>query len=181
MADYITRADLLNSAGPINEQASTVRKAEVRSPAGATFLSHSSKDSELLPGVIRLLERHGAVVYVDKKDDKLPPYTNRETAVGLRERIKQSKKFVLLTTKNSKDSRWVPWELGLSDGYKSSSNVAILPSVDRSTETAWTETEYLGVYNRIVYGKLQGHSGQVYMVLDQELNEATELSTWLKQ
>ena len=28
-----------------------------------TFLSHSSKDAEYLPGIIRLLENHGASVY----------------------------------------------------------------------------------------------------------------------
>lgn len=181
MVDYITRGDLLRNVGTVTEQASVVRKAEAQSSSGATFLSHSSKDSDLLPGVIALLERHGAVVYVDKKDESLPPYTNRETAIKLRERIKISRKFILLTTKNSKDSRWVPWELGLSDGFKSSQNVAILPSVDKATETSWTNTEYLGIYNRIVYGNLQGHSGTVFMVWDQDRNEATELSAWLKR
>ncbi|MCZ8158319.1 MAG: toll/interleukin-1 receptor domain-containing protein [Rhizobiaceae bacterium] len=181
MVEYLTRADLLANIGTISEQASVVRKAEAQSPLGATFLSHSSKDIDLLPGVIRILERHGAVVYVDKKDENLPPYTSRETAIGLRDRIKKSKKFVLLTTKNSKDSRWVPWELGLADGYKTPENAAILPSLDSATDKAWTEREYLGVYNRIVYGSLQGQSGPVYMVWNQDRNEATELSAWLRQ
>lgn len=179
MVEYITRAALTTTTSSLSEQASTVRKAESRSPSGSTFLSHSSKDSNLLPGTIALLERHGAVVYVDKKDDSLPPYTNRQTAVHLRERVKQSKKFVLLTTKNSKDSRWVPWELGLADGYKTPHNVAILPGVENATETAWTSAEYLGVYNRIVFGKLAGRSREVFMVWNQEENSATELSEWL--
>ncbi|KFA99502.1 hypothetical protein, partial [Vibrio sp. ER1A] len=33
-----------------------------------TFLSHSSKDAEYLPGVIKLLENHGASVYCDLAD-----------------------------------------------------------------------------------------------------------------
>jgi len=113
MVEYITRDEIRGNAGPLTEQASIVRKAEARSPTGSSFLSHSTKDADLLPGVIAILERHGAAVYVDKKDESLPPTTSRETASILKNRIKQCRKFILLTTKNSKDSRWMPWELGL--------------------------------------------------------------------
>jgi hypothetical protein len=180
MVDYITTASLRSRAGPINEQASVVRKAEQRSPTGSTFLSHSTKDADLLPAVILLLERHGARVYVDKKDETLPPYTSRKTAQVLRERIQQSRKFILFTTKNSKGSRWVPWELGIADGYRRPSNVAILPGVDTAAETAWTEQEYLGVYDRIVHGTIEGRAEPCYMVLNQEKNTATELGSWLR-
>jgi hypothetical protein len=181
MVDYVTRADLSSAAGTLNEQASTIQKAERRSVEGSTFLSHSTKDVDLLPGVIKLLERHGATVYIDKKDEKLPPYTNRETAIALRNNVKKMKKFVLFTTLKSKDSRWIPWELGLADGHRDPSNIAILPGVENQTETAWVKQEYLGVYDRIVRGPLQGHSGEVYMVWNQEKNTATELSAWLQR
>lgn len=135
MVDYITTASLRAQAGPINEQASVVRKAEQRSPAGSTFLSHSTRDAELLPAVIRLLERHGAQVYVDKKDESLPPYTSRGTAQILRERIQQSRKFILFTTVNSKGSRWVPWELGVADGYRTLER-ALLAARDAHADVA---------------------------------------------
>jgi hypothetical protein len=180
MVDYITTASLRAQVGPVNEQATVLRKAEQRSPSGSTFLSHSTKDADLLPAVIRLLERHGAEVYVDKKDETLPPYTSRETAQMLRERIQQSRKFILFTTKNSKDSRWVPWELGIADGYRQPPNVAILPSVDATGEKAWTEQEYLGVYNRIVHGRIEGRPETCYMVYNQKRNSATELGLWLR-
>lgn len=181
MVDYITTASLRAQAGPINEQATLVRKAEQRSPSGSTFLSHSTKDADLLPAVIRLLERHGALVYVDKKDESLPPYTSRETAQVLRERIQQSRKFILFTTKNSKDSRWVPWELGVADGHRRPPNVAILPGVDTAGERAWAEQEYLGVYDRIVHGKIKGRVDPCFMVYNQERNTATELGSWLRE
>src|SRR5205823_6157132 len=98
------------------------------------FLSHSSSDLEILPGVISLLQSHGGTVYVDKKDEALPPYTSRETAVALRRRIAESENFILFATKSSKDSRWMPWELGISDGMKQSSRTAILPAVDTSND-----------------------------------------------
>jgi hypothetical protein len=182
MVDYITR-DTIRAAGrrgTLTEQANIVRKAEQRAPAGSTFLSHSSKDIDLLPGVITILEQHGASVYVDKKDEKLPPYTSRETAEILRQRIRESRKFILLTTPNSKDSRWMPWELGLSDGYKQATNTAIFPSPDTVSERKWAEQEYLGVYDRIVYGTIKGSQKPVYMVWNQEKNTAKELSQWLK-
>ncbi|MFG4657102.1 toll/interleukin-1 receptor domain-containing protein, partial [Acinetobacter baumannii] len=161
------------------EQATIIAEAEQRSPVGSTFLSHSSKDTDLLPGVISLLERHGATVYIDKKDEALPIVTSRDTAAILRGRIRDCRKFILLTTPHSKDSSWMPWELGLSYGTKSSSRTAILPSPDRAYERRWAEQEYLGVYNRIGYGDLQGEPSPVFMVWDQERNEATELSALL--
>lgn len=180
MVEYITRDTLRRSAGTINEQASIIRKAQARSPQGSTFLSHSSKDVDLLPGVVAILERHGAVVYIDKKDESLPPTTSRETATILRGRIRQSHKFLLLTTINSKESQWMPWELGLADGYKSPQNTAIFPGVDTAADRTWAEREYLGVYDRVVYGDLQGHPRPLFMVYNQEKHTATELSAWLK-
>ncbi len=180
MVDYITTANLRARADRITEQAAVVRRAEGRSPESSTFLSHSTKDADLLPAVIRLLEQHGASVYVDKKDEALPPYTSRTTARILRRRIRQSLKFVLFTTRNSKGSRWVPWELGLADGYRRSSNVAILPGVDKATDTKWAEQEYLGVYDRIVHGMIKGRAEPCYMVYNQERNSARQLGSWLR-
>ena len=68
--DYITKSELRNFANDLTFDArTTLRKsAEARSPAGATFLSHSSKDDDLVVGAIRVLEGHGATVYVDEID-----------------------------------------------------------------------------------------------------------------
>jgi hypothetical protein len=180
MVEYLTRNAIRGNAGPLTEQASIVRKAEARSPAGSSFLSHSTKDADLLPGVIAILERHGAVVYVDKKDESLPPTTDRETASILKSRIKQCKKFILLTTNNSKDSRWMPWELGLADGYRETSNVAVFPSVDSADDHMWSEREYLGIYNRVVFGKHRSYPTSIFMVWNQDDNTGTELSVWLR-
>lgn len=181
MINYPTRAELrsLVSKMSIQEQASVRKSAEERSLSGATFLSHSSRDSDILPGAIELLQSHGATVYVDKKDPALPPYTSTETAEALKTRINQSKKFVLLASENSKESRWVPWELGLADGYKGIRQVAILPTVETRADTSWTKWEYLGLYRRIVWGKHKAYKDNIWMVLDHKTNTATELEEWL--
>lgn len=181
--EYATKAELRGFATKLNisEQATLRKGAEDRSPAGATFLSHSSQDADLVVGAIRVLEGHGGTVYVDKKDPTLPPYTNKDTAATLKKRIEQSRKFVLLASKNSKESKWVPWELGLADGYKGTNRVAIFPAVDEQEERAWAKWEYLGLYDRIVWGDLQGQSKKLWMVLDEKKNTATKLSTWIAQ
>lgn len=182
MAEYITRMKFYDFADEVSaqEQVRARYLAESRSPKGATFLSHSSKDTRLLAGVMRVLEGHGANVYIDRKDPTLPPYTNEETAATLKNRIDQTNKFVLLATENSKESKWVPWELGIADSKKGLDRIALLPAVEKRDDTSWTSWEYMGLYSRIVWGKLQGHDKEVWMVLDEQKNEGIELSKWLK-
>ncbi len=128
-----------------------------------------------------MLENHGARVYVDEVDPEMPPYTSAETAKILKGRISQSGKFVVLTSKNSKDSRWVPWELGIADGYKTLANIALFPSSETTPDISWAEWEYLGLYHRIVWGRLEGYRDAVWMVLDHKNNTATELAAWLRE
>ena len=181
MARYVTRDELIGFASKLTlDEASNLRKSiSARSAGGSTFLSHSSKDGDLVVGATKVLENHGGRVYVDEKDPEMPPSTNEKTAELLKERITQSKKFVLLTSKNSKESRWVPWELGFADGKKGLSNIALFPASDYEFETEWASWEYLGLYRRIAYGKLNGHEGDVWMVLDEKKNTADLLRTWL--
>lgn len=183
MIEYATRGLLEDFATKlsINEQLTLRKRAEDRSPAGATFLSHSSNDKELVVGAIRVLEGHGATVYIDKKDPTLPPYTSKETARTLRQRIQESRKFVLLASKNSHESKWVPWELGIADGYKGVGQVVIFPALNEQYDRAWTRWEYLGLYDRIVWGDHQDYQKRIWMVLDEKANTATELSRWLSR
>src|SRR3546814_3475770 len=62
MIEYVTRSELRNFADKVNvsEQAILRESAASRSLSGTTFLSHSSKDDDLVVGAIRVLEGHGA-------------------------------------------------------------------------------------------------------------------------
>lgn len=182
MAQYITREELRGVATELGaiETARIRNTATSRSLEGSTFLSHSSKDDDLVVGAIRILENHGAKVYVDEIDPEMPPYTSEKTAALLKSRIRETRKFVLLASKNSKESKWVPWELGIADGMKGTSKIALFPASDSSYEQAWASWEYLGLYDRIVWGKLEGYQKDVWMVINEKENTATELSRWLK-
>jgi len=182
MVKYATRAQLKRAQNSVaaTERVRIVEKAESYSAGKTTFLSHSSNDTDWFLGAIELLEDHGANVYIDKKDPELPPYTDTETAEKLRSQINNSKKFILLASANSMNSKWVPWELGLADGCKTMNNIALFPALDKEDETSWVSTEYFGLYHKIVFGELEGHSGEVWMVYDSTSHTATELSRWLR-
>jgi hypothetical protein len=73
----------------------------------------------------------------------------------------------------------VPWELGLSDGAKKNEDIAIFPSTEEANNSNWINREYLGLYRKIVWGKIKGYDKEVWMVWDKTNNTATELSKWI--
>lgn len=143
-----------------------------------TFLAHSSRDDDLVAGVILILENHGARVYADHKDPSIATGGLLRIADHLRTVIGECRKFVMLATPRSKDSKWIPWELGLADGLRTNDSIALFPSAENSDETTWSQQEYLGLYNRIVWGKLQGAAKPVWFVWDHK-NTGTRLEQWL--
>ena len=181
MVEFVTKAELRNFAAKltVTEQATLRKSLASRSLSGATFLSHSSKDDDLVVGATRVLEGHGATVYTDEVDPAMPPYTNEETANLLKQRIQQTQKFVLLASANSKESKWVPWELGIADGYKGIERIALFPAAENANDTIWASWEYLGLYHRIVWGRVQGEKDPLWMVHDWKRNTAVKLSSWL--
>lgn len=185
MNNYITFDELKKEARQSFSEASIesfknfIAKSESQENKNV-FLSHSSDDKEHLPYVISFLENFGGKVYIDKLDEDLPNTTNHETAVQLKDRINTIDKFILFATKNSKDSKWMPWELGIADGIKKYYNIAVLPSAENISEENWAEQEYLGIYKKIVKGRI--NNGPIdWIVRNFHKNEATYLKDWLKQ
>ena len=120
------------------------------------FLSHSSDDSDLVLGVMLLLQKQGLTVYVDWVVDKKLDRNSvdKETAAVLRERMKSSRSMMYIATDNSSGSKWMPWELGFFDGLKPG-QVAILPLLD-SENQSFEGQEYLGLYP-VVTKKLENY------------------------
>lgn len=144
------------------------------------FLSHSSKDAKYLPLIIHILENHGGSVYVDVKDDELPKEPSLETARILRSNLRECRKFVLFVTTNSKDSKWIPWELGIGDGEKRPSNVALFPAAPHVWDQQWAKQEYLGLYDRMLWGNFAGSSPE-WIVYNHHDNSGVRLSEWLRR
>ncbi len=118
------------------------------------FLSHSSKDKNVLPDVISFLSQYGGEVYIDKNDNDLPKITSYKTAQILKNRIQSISKFILFVTPNSKDSKWIPWKLGLTDGMEKYENIAILPASEYKFDSNWIEQKYLGLYQQIIWSRV---------------------------
>lgn len=110
------------------------------------FLSHSSRDAEIILGVKAILEDTGVKVYVDWIEDAHLDRSRvtHETADLLRRRMRQSGSLIWVATEAASQSKWMPWELGYFDGFRPK-HVAILPLVDSASETFHGQ-EYLGLY-----------------------------------
>jgi hypothetical protein len=61
--------------------------------------------------------------------------------------IRSNRRFLVLATERSLESRWVPWELGYADGVKRALDLAVLPVRESLLRDA--PNEYVRVYSRI--------------------------------
>ena len=108
------------------------------------FLSHKHDEKEFLEGAISLLKTYGVDVYVDWLDYGMPKTTSGQTAVRIKEKIKENHKFILLATEGAINSKWCNWELGLGDAAKYIDNIALLPI--KKDYVDFSGSEYLEIY-----------------------------------
>lgn len=157
MAIFYTKADARAAAATAKQNFSRHGKAStriLREEANATasyekfdiFLSHASKDADLILGVKVILENMGYKVYVDWIEDSQLDRSRvtPDTAELLRVRMRQSNSLIWVATEAASESKWMPWELGYFDGFKPK-QVAILPLVDNTTDV-FKGQEYLAIY-----------------------------------
>lgn len=120
------------------------------------FISHKHDDLEELKGVIGFLEsEYDVKVYIDSRDDSMPLKTSGETALKIKERIIQCKKFIFLATDAAIESKWCNWELGFGDAHKfEANNIALFPVKERFAGDAdFKGNEYLEIYPHVVCRK----------------------------
>lgn len=82
------------------------------------FISHNSKDEKAIVDLYKNLNKQGLVAYVDWASDKFDlkrQWCNSTTSLIIKERIKQSKIFIVYFSDNILSSQWCPWELGYAD------------------------------------------------------------------
>jgi hypothetical protein len=178
MKEFVTYAELKKFGSEVD--AGRLLKEASAKEGKTVFLSHSSADDDLLPGVIRILEGHGGQVYVDKKDQTLKQMDIFDIANRLRGAVRACRGFVLLVTPRSKGSTWIPWELGLGDGTNRDVNVALFPSAETAGEQEWSEQEYLGLYQRIIWANFADEEKGQWMVSDHRKNTGTRLGESLR-
>lgn len=87
------------------------------------FMSHSSRDKDIVLDLVAHLNSLDYAVYVDwisDREDMDREKTNADTAMVLLERMKQSNALMVIQTQDASVSPWVAWEIGfyLSTGKK---------------------------------------------------------------
>jgi len=112
------------------------------------FLSHSSLDQLQVLGIYKLLRRRGYSLYLDQVCDPQLNRANvtRATARVLRYRMAQCKSLFVATSNNTTNSKWVPWELGFTDGWNG--KTAILPILPSGTYS-FSGQEYFELYPQV--------------------------------
>jgi len=142
------------------------------------FLSHSSRDAEVILGMKGILEDLGYSVYVDWVDDPQLDRSkvDKNTASKLRERMNSSKSLFYVTTENATGSKWMPWECGYFDGFRE--KVAIVPIQKYPYSNEYNGQEYLGLYPYCI--KQNNKSGNPRLWIHNDKNEYLVYDTWVK-
>lgn len=117
------------------------------------FISHKHSDLQDLKGLLGFLEeKYNVKVYIDSKDPSMPKKTSDETALIIRERIKQCDKFILLASNDAIESKWCNWELGYGDAQKFPNHIALFPLKQKfSSDASYKGSEYMKIYLYIVF------------------------------
>lgn len=117
------------------------------------FVSHKHEDLEDLKGLLGFLEdEYNVKVYIDSNDPKMPKVTSAETALNIKDRIKQCDKFILLATNSAIESKWCNWELGYGDAQKYKDNIALFLMKPKGySDSAYKGVEYMSIYPYIAY------------------------------
>lgn len=135
---------------------SSIRKsqylAEARESRADIFLSYSSLDREMAEAALVVLRDQCNVrVYMDAFDQSLPEPPDVTTAIVLRNQLRSIPKLVVVASTNTHVSRWIPWELGISDGNGGGfgMNCAVWPVSQYGEKPAWVDSLYFHVYPRV--------------------------------
>lgn len=154
-----------------------VKTASKEEAINQAFLSYSSKDKDHIEEIIGFFKSYDADIYIDRKDESLPNKPSHKTAAKLYESITKCPRFVVLISANSKESKWIPWELGVAHGKKDLGKIALLPIATFSEEDEWIEQEYLGLYPRVLFRKKDGKI--IHKVFDPRDEKLWDFKTWL--
>lgn len=140
------------------------------------FLSHNHKDKDILENVIGELKSLGVNVYVDWNDEFMPSVTSGETAIRIKNKIRNSKKFILIATEAAIASKWCNWELGYGDAFRFPNDIAIMP-IQESRDKKFTGSEYLRIYP-IITSEYQYVLGGYYVIYQ---GEKISIKDWLQR
>ena len=86
--------------------------------------------------------------------------------------------LLYVSTKNSSNSKWCPWELGYVDGLKE--RVAILPILNEENKK-YKGQEYLNIYPYVDFAKIENKEFYEFWVNDSDDSKKySKLKDWIE-
>ena len=147
------------------------------------FLSHCFLDRETVSQINYFIEEDlGLDTYVDWIED---PELDREnvtpaTAEHVRGVMSRCSSLIYAVSRNSASSKWMPWELGYSDGLHGRVAVLVIDD-EKATVQAYRNQEFVGIYPPIDMVPAKNSVRPVFWVNDPELPDTYERFTkWIK-
>lgn len=119
--------------------------AEGRQKEYDAFISHSTRDKEIVLKVRQLLEeRYHLSAYIDWEEDA---GTKRDdVADKVKIAMDVSKSLIFIKTSNSDESQWAAWEVGRYDAKNHDKIGVLLIEDDNFYEANWKHREFLKDY-----------------------------------
>lgn len=144
-----SQTHLVSDAGEIRWASDQLKKAADEFDFQKTydiFLSHAFKDARVVKQIRDELTSKGYEVYVDWIEDKQLDRNkvSKASAIVLRNRMKNCRSLIYLTSASAEKSVWMPWELGYMDAK--TSRVAVAPIFEEDDDESFEGREYLGIY-----------------------------------
>lgn len=107
------------------------RRTHQRSDAnGRVILTAAEQDRALQRPALHFLVSQAASLYVDVRESGDPDREPEGYDLWLRTCLAHGRSLVLVATQEGLASKWVPWQLGLAEGFLGRENVAVLPVDD---------------------------------------------------
>ncbi len=143
------------------------------------FLSHRYLDAKYILGLKIELENLNYEVFVDWIEKPVLDRANvlPSTADWLRSAMRNCKCLLYAISDNSPESKWMPWELGFSDGIHG--KVAMVPIADSpSGSETYVGQEYLGLYPYVT--KTKTEAGREEIWINKSPTVYVQMRFWLK-
>jgi hypothetical protein len=112
------------------------------------FLSHSFLDRDTILRLNYIMEEElGLEVYVDWIEDAEMDRSivTPDNAAHVRKVMRRCSSLVFAVSRNSASSKWMPWELGYSDGLHGRAAVLVIDE-ENATLQAYQNQEFVGIY-----------------------------------
>lgn len=174
MSKGINRALLSDEYRAVYEHASAQSK-------NCVFISHKSEDMDVAKNVAELLKNNGIDVYLDSNDSGLQRATRegdaKKIVTCIERALSISTHILVLVTEKTKESWWVPYEIGFSKKGKKSIASLLLKTVSGFPDYLEIEKKIYGLNDLKTYTQeLRGSSfyyesaSDVYVLKQIEMN-----------